>query len=184
MIRNIICTGLVGLLLVGCLAGCGQNSDSAPQAGQLNAGDTAELPQVRWEDLEALLGMSDEQAANALGGGEENWTADHSLLIGRIYHVNLLGTDTKVFTSYHEEDGVNSVSVWVADGEREVPESEVDAWVQTLTEYVGSQPQYDGTSSEVGSKNWHWQKGEVFLTLYWLGDTVSIGIQPVAGELH
>ena len=35
-------------------------------------------PQTALGEMEALLGMQDEQTADLLGGGEENWTEDKS----------------------------------------------------------------------------------------------------------
>lgn len=135
------------------------------------------------EELEVLLGLEDEVTAEDLGGGEENWTADKSTYIGRIYHVSLMGRAAKVFTSCDNKRSVASVSAWVTDGTTEVTEEEVQFWVQTLTEYAGSDPISQTTSEESGSQNWKWKKDKNFITLHWLGDIVSIDMLPAIGKI-
>ena len=56
-------------------------------------------PQTALGEMEALLGMQDEQTADLLGGGEENWTEDKSFYIGRNYEVEMGGTVYQVHTS-------------------------------------------------------------------------------------
>ena len=140
-------------------------------------------PQTALGEMEALLGMQDEQTADLLGGGEENWTEDKSFYIGRNYEVEMGGTVYQVHTSCDDEKTVNSVSVWLSDGERSVPQEEVDQWVQILNEFTGTEPVYDETTSEAGSKNWKWMADGNIITLNWLDTIFTISMNPAVGEL-
>ena len=140
-------------------------------------------PQTALGEMEALLGMQDEQTADLLGGGEENWTEDKSFYIGRNYEVERRGTVYKVHTSCDDEKTVNSVSIWLSDGERSVPQEEVDQWVQILNEFTGTEPVYDETTSEAGSKNWKWMADGNIITLNWLDTIFTISMNPAVGEL-
>ena len=140
-------------------------------------------PQTALGEMEALLGMQDEQTADLLGGGEENWTEDKSFYIGRHYEVEMGGTVYQVHTSCDDAKTVNSVSVWLSDGERSVPQEEVDQWVQILNEFTGTEPVYDETTSEAGSKNWKWMADGNIITLNWLDTIFTISMNPAVGEL-
>ena len=140
-------------------------------------------PQTALGEMEALLGMQDEETADLLGGGEENWTEDKSFYIGRNYEVEMGGTVYQVHTSCDDEKIVNSVSIWLSDGERSVQQEEVDQWVQILNEFTGTEPVYDDTSSEVGSKNWKWMADGNIITLNWLDTIFTISMNPAVGEL-
>lgn len=183
-------TILVLAALVCMLSACGQApAETAPTETTASAAtlppETAPAPaEADFEKLESLLGLDDGAAADYFGGGEENWTEDRSAFIGRIYHVSLFDQPVKVFTSYGSDETVASVSAWVTDGSREVSEDEVKAWVQRITDYAAGEPAFDGTTSEAGSQNWKWKKGDVFITLHWLGDIVTIEFLPAVGELH
>lgn len=142
------------------------------------------LPEATFEALQALLGMEDSEAAEQFGESQENWTEDKSTFIGRIYRVSLLEHPMNVFTSYSQENKVASVSAWVTDGSREVTEDEVHFWVEQVSSYAASEPIYDGTSSEGGSRNWKWKSGDTFVSLRWLGDIVTIEMVPAVGELR
>ena len=93
------------------------------------------------------------------------------------------GTVYQVHTSCDDAKIVNSVSVWLSDGERSVPQEEVDQWVQVLNEFTGTEPVYDDTSSEVGSKNWKWMADGNIITLNWLDTIFTISMNPAVGEL-
>lgn len=193
---------MCALLLTGLLTACGtqqpQGTESAAEtegmaetqpAEQTEAGAQETVtgqntdPQTALGEMEALLGMLDEETADLLGGGEENWTEDKSFYIGRHYEVEMGGTVYQVHTSCDDAKTVNSVSVWLSDGERSVPQEEVDQWVQILNEFTGTEPVYDDTSSEVGSKNWKWMADENIITLNWLDTIFTISMNPAVGEL-
>lgn len=142
------------------------------------------LPVATFEELQSLLGLSDQEAAVFFGASEENWTQDKSTFIGRIYQVSLLEHPVKVYTSCNQENKVASVSTWVTDGTREVTEDEVLSWVQNVSEYTASEPIYDDTTSEAGSRSWKWKKDDIFITVHWLGDIVTIELLPAIGELR
>lgn len=193
---------MCALLLSGLLTACGtqqpQGTESAAEtesmaetqpAEQTEAGAQETVtgqntdPQTALGEMEALLGMQDEETADLLGGGEENWTEDKSFYIGRHYEVEMGGTVYQVHTSCDDAKTVNSVSVWLSDGERSVPQEEVDQWVQILNEFTGTEPVYDDTSSEVGSKNWKWMADGNIITLNWLDTIFTISMNPAVGEL-
>ena len=110
------------------------------------------LIEAALDELVQLLGMQDSETASLLGGGEENWTEDKNFYIGRIYKIKLYDGEYPVFTSCNNDKIVNAVSVWLANGEREVSQEEVEQWVQRLTELVGTEPVYDDISSEAGTR--------------------------------
>lgn len=164
-------------------------SENAAEAAQ-ETGATAEQtdpagtdPQAALKEMAALLGMQDAETADLLGGGTENWTEDKSFYIGRIYEVEMGGTVYSVYTSCDENNVVNSVSVWLSDGERKVEQEEAEQWVQILTEFTGTEPVYDETSSEVGNKNWKWMNDEKIITLNWMDTIFTISMNPAVGEL-
>ena len=193
---------ICALLLTGLLTACGtqqpQGTESAAEtegmaetqpAEQTEAGAQETVtgqntdPQTALGEMEALLGMQDEETADLLGGGEENWTEDKSFYIGRHYEVEMGGTVYQVHTSCDDAKTVNSVSVWLSDGERSVPQEEVDQWVQILNEFTGTEPVYDETTSEAGSKNWKWMADGNIITLNWLDTIFTISMNPAVGEL-
>ena len=193
---------MCALLLTGLLTACGtqqpQGTESAAEtegmaetqpAEQTEAGAQETVtgqntdPQTALGEMEALLGMLDEETADLLGGGEENWTEDKSFYIGRHYEVEMGGTVYQVHTSCDDAKTVNSVSIWLSDGERSVQQEEVDQWVQILNEFTGTEPVYDDTSSEVGSKNWKWMADGNIITLNWLDTIFTISMNPAVGEL-
>lgn len=136
------------------------------------------------DELVQLLGMQDSETASLLGGGEENWTEDKNFYIGRIYKIKLYDGEYPVFTSCDNDKIVNAVSVWLANGEREVSQEEVEQWVQRLTELVGTEPVYDDISSEAGTRKWKWVSEERIISLMWTGQILSINMNPAVGELH
>lgn len=135
------------------------------------------------EAIKNLLGMNDEETADLLGGGTENWTEDKSFYIGRIYEISLYDENVRLFTTCNEDKTVASVSVWISDGEREVTSEEVDKWVERMNEFTGAEPTYDDVTSEAGSKNWKWIADGNSFTLGLLENILTISMQPMVGEL-
>lgn len=136
------------------------------------------------ETIAELLGKPDLQAAELFGGGEENWSEDKSFYIGRIYQVNLFDEEVTLYTSCDDKQLVNSVSIWLANGEKEVYEEDVLLWVGRLEEFTGIKPDFYDASSEGGSKNWKWFLGDRAVTLNWLEDVLTISMNVVKGELN
>lgn len=196
---KILSLGLSAALLVMVLSACGQSAAQPAESPAQSPVETAETdaaqpPAVREEspaavqeaelgELEALIGLSDEEAASCFGTSEENWTEDKSFFIGRIYQVSLYGEPVKLFTTYSDENKVVSVSAWITDGTREVTEEEAQLWVQRITDYAGAEPSFDNSSSEGGSQNWKWKSENSIIALRWLGDLLTIDMQPAVGEL-
>ena len=91
-----------------CLTGCSLSEEEPSKMGQIQ---TETLKQVEegiqleedytldLKDLMDMLGMKDEDTANLLGGGEENWTDDKSFYIGRIFQTDVYGDNYKIFTT-------------------------------------------------------------------------------------
>ena len=135
-------------------------------------------------ELKDMLGMKDADTAGLLGGGEENWTKDQSFYIGRNYQTELYGIPCKVFTTCGEDRTVESVSVWIVSGEREVTEQEVEEWADRITEMMGVQPSEEGEVSEGGSKNRRWLADGVIASMNQMPDILTVSLQPAVGELE
>lgn len=164
-----------------------QTETSETTAGTETAAESetqGDRTEADMDALVSLIGMDDATAAEALGGGEENWTEDKNFFIGRIYEVTLFGEDVSVYTSYDDQEKVNSVSVWIVDGSRTVEKEEAETWKQRLDEYTGTEAVFDGVTSEGGSDNWKWKSGNNFITLNWMKEILTISINPAVGELH
>lgn len=142
-----------------------------------------EIQTADLETIAELLGTSDIQAAKLLGGGEENWTEDKTFFIGRIYHVKLFNEEVSVYTSYDDNQLVNSVSIWLVNGEREVKEDDVMQWEERINEFTGTKARHKPADSETGSKNWKWFSKDRAVTLNWMGDILTISMNVVVGEL-
>lgn len=103
-----------------CLTGCSLLEEEPSKMGQIQTESqeqimeneqTETLKQVEegiqleedytldLKDLMDMLGMKDEDTANLLGGGEENWTDDKSFYIGRIFQTDVYGDNYKIFTT-------------------------------------------------------------------------------------
>lgn len=190
---------LISLMLIaaaGILTGCSpkENTDSMSSA-PLGA-ETVQKKQERvgievvdehmgsLEELLGLLGMEDSQTADLFGGGEENWTEDEQFYIGRTYRVQLYEETLPVYTSCDEQKTVNSVSVWISDGEHEVTQEEVEQWVQRITSVVGTDPSYYDTQSEMESGNWKWISEGKIVSIHWRENLLSINMNTAMGELR
>ncbi|OUQ23896.1 hypothetical protein B5E77_14590 [Lachnoclostridium sp. An131] len=146
-------------------------------------GPAPETAEADLAQLKALPGMSDEETADMFGGGEENWTEDKQFFIGRIFHVNLYGGEYNMYTTCSEDGIVEAVSVWIVSGERAVTDEETETWVGRVTELMGTEPVFDGESSEAGSQNWKWNADGFAAAIYRMEDTLSLYFQPAVGEL-
>lgn len=188
----------LALMLVLCLAACGTAAPEAPvqtapateaPVETAPAAEATEAPETEDEqtglaDIEALLGMTDEESSAYFGGGEENWTADKSFYIGRSFDIELNGKAVVLHTSCDNDKLINSVSIWLNDESQPATEDDAESWVAYLNAYAGSEAEYDGTSSESGSKVWRWKLDETFMALHWTGDILSLSMNPAVGELN
>ena len=148
-----------------------------PAAAQVASAST------KLSDVTALVGMKDEDTENLLGGGTENWTEDHSFYIGRIYEVKLAENFCKVFTTCGEDGKVESVSLWIVNGERQVTDAEALMWEQQVTDMMGAEPSWDKGISEGGSRNCRWTAAGLAASMNWMEDILTISFQPAVGEL-
>ena len=135
------------------------------------------------KDVAGLVGMNDEATADLLGGGEENWTEDRSFYIGRTYNVQLFDVPCRVFTTCGQDNTVESVSVWIVSGERQVTDEEAKEWESRVTEMMGTEPVYDKEISEGGSRNCRWNAGGMAATMNRMADILTVSFQPAVGEL-
>ncbi len=132
----------------------------------------------------SLLGQQDADTADLFGGGTENWTADKSVYIGRVFETKLYGEPVTIYTSCGQDDVVESVSVWIADGTGEVSDQQVGDWQMRVSEATGVQMEDMGQASESGTYAWRWQTNDTFYTLRLLENILSLDIVPAVGELQ
>lgn len=135
------------------------------------------------KDLMDMLGMKDEDTANLLGGGGENWTDDKSFYIGRIYQTDIYGDNYKIFTTCGKDRTVESVSLWIVDGERKVVDTEVQEWEERVTDIMGVDPIRDVGVSEGGSRNIRWMADGMVVSMNRMEDILTIHFQCAVGEL-
>lgn len=177
------------LAVMGVMTACSPNAaqESTMESTVETTAEETTIPEtgsaVSLEELSDMLGMDDAETADLFGGGEENWTEDRKFYIGRMYQAELYGEMLPVYTSCDDKKSVNSVSVWIANGDREVQKEEAETWTDRVTESTGIQPVYNETSSEAGSKNWKWVSDDKIISMHWLGNTLSINMNPAVGEL-
>lgn len=179
---------LLSALALAALTGCSAAAEAAPDTTTPPAvTQTAPVSDAAatFDDLIALLGQTDAETADALGGGAENWTADHSFFIGRIFETSLLDTLVTVYTTCGNDADhkVESLSVWIADGSQPLPGETRDAWIGALDAYTGTQSTASGPS-EGGSLSWKWTHSQTLLNLQLLNNILTLSIQPMIGELH
>ncbi|HIZ79774.1 MAG TPA: hypothetical protein IAA17_08315 [Candidatus Lachnoclostridium stercorigallinarum] len=188
----IAAAGCTAVLLTGCGSGATSGlRETEPPVEVTAASEEAETEAAEaaaesadLSDLTAMVGMRDEDTADLLGGGEENWTADRSFYIGRLYEAEFYGIPCEVSTTCGDDGTVESVSLRIVGGERQVTEEEVNEWEARVTELMGTEPSMDGQVSEGGSTNRRWTADGMAATMYQMADQLSISFQPAVGELH
>lgn len=135
--------------------------------------------------LAGLLGKTDDEAAEAFGGGEENRTEDGKALVGRSYETTLFGKACSVHTSY-DDNGL----VWLVLAEpRELAAQEL--W-ERICAVTGSRPEealekmpeetLEETLGETGesgtdsgkTSDWNW--GGIGISLYEADGGVSLSL--------
>lgn len=136
------------------------------------------------KEVADLLGMMDGETKSMLGGGEENWTEDRSVYIGRIFQAEVYGETYPVYTSCSREGVVESVSMKIVNGERSVEETEIQEWTDRITEYTGVAPAEEQKFSEGGSRQKSWRSNGRIVTMYYMKDNLSISFQELVGELE
>ena len=63
-------------------------------------------------------------------------------------------------------------------------DEETETWISRVTELMGSEPVYDGESSEGGSQNWKWIADGFSASIYRMKDILTLYLQPAVGELN
>ena len=86
---------------------------------------------------------------------------------------------------YHlrQDNTVESVSVWIVSGERQVTDEEAKEWESRVTEMMGTEPVYDKGISEGGSQNCRWNANGMAATMNRMADILTVSFQPAVGEL-
>ena len=107
----------------------------------------------------SLVGMTDEESADALGGGEQNIAADGKTLIGRVYSAELFGEEVAPGTTYDAEGVVNGVSIYLA-GADSAP------YEEALTDLYGEPSDASEGQSESGSTWQDWSVDGHTVRLY------------------
>ena len=183
----ISCLG-AALILAACSPSVSEGSDTTTEK-RIESGATLEETTVPEEDSEilkeiaAVPGRKDEDTKELFGGGEENWTEDGAFYIGRIYEIELFGTKCKLFTTCGEDRTVESVSLWIVSGERDVTDEEAMLWQERISDLMGTEPSGSGEPSEGGSINLRWTANGVAAVMNRMKDILTVSFQPVMGEL-
>lgn len=146
-----------------------EEAETAPaDLGSQSTGEPSE-EKKQLEQLQAMLGREDEEAAGMLGGGEENRTADGSILVGRSYETELFGKAAHLYTSYDENGYVGMIFLEIAEGD-------AGQFLEILKEITGMEPEVPKDEEETG---WRWQLQGCVLTLYEIEGMVSMDLVPV-----
>lgn len=175
-----IATAAAAAVLAFSMTACSQQT-SIPETETSAEETVSEAADLK--DVAGLVGMNDEATADLLGGGEENWTEDSSFYIGRTYNVQLFDVPCQVFTTCGQDNTVESVSVWIVSGERQVTDEEAKEWESRVTEMMGTEPVYDKGISEGGSQNCRWNANGMAATMNRMADILTVSFQPAVGEL-
>ena len=122
-----------------------------------------------------LIGKSDAESAEMLGGGEENIAGDGTTKIGRIYHVELFGETIEVGTLYDEKERVMDVIMQLEKGD-------VDTYANELISLYGEPMSSDDELSEGGATWKTWNVQDATIQLYQQSGLVSLEITPNYSE--
>ena len=174
----------------------GKQEEGAPEAEALDSDKVASEAETLDPDktasdsgellaLAGLLGKTDDEAAEAFGGGEENRTEDGKALVGRSYETTLFGKACSVHTSY-DDNGL----VWLVLAEpRELAAQELRERIcavtggrpeealekmpeETLEETLGE----TGESGTDSGKTSDWNWGGIGISLYEADGGVSLSL--------
>ncbi len=75
----------------------------------------------------ALLGKTDAESADALGGGEENIAADGETPIGRVYSATMFGEEVEPSTMYDASGKVAAVSIYLSKPDGSAYQAELES---------------------------------------------------------
>lgn len=193
--RFIVICGIIAGLLSGCSLGGEGNTPLETEISETAKGIVVQESDGTEEQNEAteqigmigqvaeLLGMQDSETVTLLGGGEENWTEDHSFYIGRIFQPEIDGKSYPVYTSCGEDGTVESVSLWIVSGERLVKDYEAEEWEKRVSEYMETDSVKKSEISEGGSQNWVWRSGDTVARLSCMEDNLTLSFQKAIGEM-
>ncbi len=125
-------------------------AEKETEAGQQAPAETVEV-------FLDMLGKTDEETADLLGGGEQNTAADGTV-IGRIFHTVLFGETVEAGTICDEEQRVTVVTM-------QLEEPDAAAYRDQLTEILGEPEIQETEKGETGAfaTVWEEEKGSVWL---------------------
>lgn len=165
MNKKLIAMGISALILItGCSIGNEKtvevnNSSKEIQLEtevEMNEKDTKE--NVLLTSIE-ILGLDDEKSKEYFNGGEENRTSDGTILIGRIYEVELFEIKTQLSTMYDNDGIINSIIINLGEEER-------DPILSKMIDLLGEADEINDEPSESGSTYHMWNKDGKLLYLY------------------
>lgn len=162
---NILLSILCLILVTGCGANQVQPEENTSVEGNnetvvIDTPTTEETQEsnATLDDFISLLGKTDEEAKTAFGGGEENRT-ESGYLLGRIYSVKLFDEETSLYTSYRDDDILNSMNA-------ELKAKKVEEYHELLNTFIGEPIEINDTPSEGGSTNSVWKINDYLITVY------------------
>lgn len=122
-----------------------------------------------------LIGKSDAESAELLGGGEENIAGDGTTKIGRIYHAKLFGETIEVGTLYDENQCVMDVIM-------QFKKDDVNTYADELISLYGEPMSSNDKISEGGATWKTWNVEDTIIQLYQQSGLVSLEITPNYSE--
>ena len=178
--RILACTLALCLLTACTNKTSATTSDTLDNATQTTAADSDSLS---FSDLSQLLGKSDADVTQLLGEGQENFSADGSFFIGRIYQPTVHDTKLQMYTICADDEAhtVDSLSLWITDGSTPVSDDTVSSWVDALTQHIGADPTITELSEESGTRTWRWTTDETIWSQQLLENILTLSVQPQLG---
>lgn len=152
-------------------ADSGREDGADEGAASAEAGAQRLYEQLR--ELSLLVGRTDEEAGQMLGGGEENRTADGTVLVGRNYQAALFDRTCSIYTSYDE---AGMVSLVVA----QLPGQNAEEYERQLEALFGEGRVLEDES--MGEKSQQWDDSGYRYTLNESEDAVSLDVGWAYGE--
>lgn len=125
--------------------------------------------EVSLDDLSKMLGKTDEEAKDLLGGGTENKAIDNALLIGRDYESALFGKNAVIHTMYDDNGKIDMVQAELAD-------FDISDCQKALSEATGTTME-EIDNGESGQSRGQWSNDGQLIRLYQVENTSTITIE-------
>lgn len=121
------------------------------------------------DDLSQMLGKTDEEAKDLLGGGTENKAIDNALLIGRDYESALFGKNAVIHTMYDDNGKIDMVQAELADFDISDCQKALSQATDTTMEEIDN--------GESGQSRGQWSYDGKLIRLYQVENTSTITIE-------